>query len=193
MEKMSSETIVLLTPKSASMASEEGAIIEEAMGVMKVMRETRAVAAQRRLKDQFFGFVGSLGPSKVTRFGCFVDFRSSEEGAVGLGPGSTSVDGCAAGGGGGGGSGRRAGMGCSWGCSSSLSSFLRSLAEEVCRDIGVAMRSCCVLAFRYRCSIKSCFSHFALVTQSVVLNEYTSSPVVLRILAETKVRRIGGI
>ena len=40
--------------------------MEEAMGVMKVTRDTRPVASHRRLNDQHLGLLGSFLPFHVT-------------------------------------------------------------------------------------------------------------------------------
>lgn len=48
------------------MALLAGAIMDEVIGVMNVIRETRLVASHLLLNDQFRGFLGSSGPSQIT-------------------------------------------------------------------------------------------------------------------------------
>ncbi len=48
------------------MAGAAGAIMDDATGVMKAMRETSPVASHLCLNVQFLGFAGSSGPSHVT-------------------------------------------------------------------------------------------------------------------------------
>lgn len=52
--------------RSCPIAVDAGAIMDEAMGVMKVIRETSPVASHLLPKDQVLGLELSLGPSQVT-------------------------------------------------------------------------------------------------------------------------------
>ena len=65
MENISSDWIVDDTPRSRLMYGSAGAIIEDAIGVMNVTRETRPVASHLLLKDHRFGLLGSFSPSQV--------------------------------------------------------------------------------------------------------------------------------
>jgi hypothetical protein len=66
MENISSDSIVVWTLRFLSMAAAAGAIIDEAIGVMNVIRETSPVTSHLLLKDHVLGFAGSWGPSHIT-------------------------------------------------------------------------------------------------------------------------------
>jgi hypothetical protein len=68
MEKMRLDTKAEFTLRSLSMAGADGAIMDEAIGVMNVIRETSPVAIHRLLKGQFLGFSGSPGPFHITLY-----------------------------------------------------------------------------------------------------------------------------
>ena len=61
------------SPNSVAMSNRAGAIIELDTGEMKVKSETVMVAAHFLCRLQFFGFIGSAGPSQVTKEVSFSD------------------------------------------------------------------------------------------------------------------------
>ena len=75
MENINSDWIVDDTPRSRLMYGSAGAIIDDAIGVMNVTRETRPVASHLRLNDHRFGLVGSFSLSQVT----YVDVSSHRD------------------------------------------------------------------------------------------------------------------
>ena len=81
MENINSDWIVDDTPRSRLMYGSAGAIIEDAIGVMNVTRETRPVASHLRLNDHRFGLLGSFSLSQVI----YMDVSPrSERSSVGL-------------------------------------------------------------------------------------------------------------
>lgn len=64
---------------SMAMSRSAGAIIELETGEIKVKSETVMVAAHFLCLLQFFGFMGSSGPSQVTRLVSFSDRRDLVE------------------------------------------------------------------------------------------------------------------
>jgi hypothetical protein len=65
-ENINSVTIVEWTLRSLSIACSAGAIMDDAMGVMNVIKDTSPVTNHFLLNDHVFGFAGSVGSSQVT-------------------------------------------------------------------------------------------------------------------------------
>lgn len=68
-EKTSFDTNDEWMLRSWSICASEGAIMDEAIGVMSAIRDTSSVESHFRFRAHLFGFSGSSGPSQVICLG----------------------------------------------------------------------------------------------------------------------------